>query len=730
MGLFEDAAAELARRAGGGIFAAAEAELARRQNSENVIGTFADNGRVIQNADGSLQAVSAGGATTDQATIERIMAGDSFAAVVQDSVEQQRIAENPIASRANEFVRGTPFVGSYIDEAVGLFSTDARDNMRASTQAMQNQNPGQTAALNIGGGIAGSIPMAIAAAPAVVARAAPTIGGRALQAAGLGAVTGGVEGAVYGAGEGDTAAGRGSAALQGGAIGLGAGAVLGGAAPYIAQGARSIIGRLRGSDVSTIAQTLQISRPAAIVVRDALQSGDANAAMQAVQRAGGDAMLADAGVPARQLLDAVSQAGGGAAAITRDAVGARTRAASDDIVRVLDDVLGVPQGENEIITAIRTGSAPARNAAYDAAYAVPIDYAAPQGRALESLYGRIPASAWRRADALMQLDGDQSMQRLMQIAPDGTVTLSALPDVRQLDYITRALNDVAAEADGQGKLGGTTDLGRATGALSRQIRQVLRRAVPEYGTALDTAADAISQRNAVETGYNLLATRIRREDVAEALHGASQAERAAARQGLRAYLDDTMAAVTRTIADPDTTTREGIAALRNLSSRANVTKIRMLLGARDADRLLAEIDRAATAFELRSAIADNSRTAVRTSIQAGVDAVGNGNMLNTLAAGEPVNATKRLIQALTGNDAAAAQLRRMGLYEEIARALTGARGPNAQSALAVIQRAIAGQAQLSQAQAQRVARGLISGAVSLERTAAVLADDRGGTRPQ
>jgi hypothetical protein len=245
----------------------------------------------------------------------------------------------------------------------------------------------------------------------------------------------------------------------------------------------------------------------------------------------------------RQLLDAVSQAGGGAAAITRDAVGARTRAASDDIVRVLDDVLGVPQGENEIITAIRTGSAPARNAAYDAAYAVPIDYAAPQGRALESLYGRIPASAWRRADALMQLDGDQSMQRLMQIAPDGTVTLSALPDVRQLDYITRALNDVAAEADGQGKLGGTTDLGRATGALSRQIRQVLRRAVPEYGTALDTAADAISQRNAVETGYNLLATRIRREDVAEALHGASQAERAAARQGLRAYLDDTKEAI-------------------------------------------------------------------------------------------------------------------------------------------------------------------------------------------
>ena len=34
---------------------------------QNVIGTFSDNGRVIRNQDGTLQAVSAGGATNDPA---------------------------------------------------------------------------------------------------------------------------------------------------------------------------------------------------------------------------------------------------------------------------------------------------------------------------------------------------------------------------------------------------------------------------------------------------------------------------------------------------------------------------------------------------------------------------------------------------------------------------------------------------------------------------------------
>ena len=310
----------------------------------------------------------------------------------------------------------------------------------------------------------------------------------------------------------------------------------------------------------------------------------------------------------------------------------------------------------------------------------------------------------------MKLDGDASLQKLFRIADDGSVTVQTMPDVRQLDYITRGLGDVAEAESAKGALGGTTALGRATGNLSKSIRQTLRSAVPEYGTALDTAASAIDERNAIETGYTLLNRTTRREDVASALSGASKAEREAAKQGVRASIDDAMANVTRTMSDPDTTTREGIIALRDMSSRSNTTKLRILLGQDAADELLGEVDQAATAFELRAAIAENSKTAIRTSIQKGVNDRADGGVLSAIQSGEPVNAAKRLVQALTGETPEAVELRRMGLYEDIAKALTQTRGTQAQAALRRINSAMSGQT-LSEQSARLIANTLTAGGV-------------------
>lgn len=695
---------------------------------QTVLGTFADGGRVIRNANGSLQAVSAGGSTTDPAAVERIMAGEGFSSIVQDSVDQQRIAQNPVAARASEVVRGVPFIGSYADEAVGIVSPEARDNMRATTGAMQRQNPGQTTALNIAGGVLGAVPMAMAAAPSIAAMAPSTVGAQAVGGAVLGATTGAVEGAVYGAGEGTDRQDRVAAAQRGAAVGAGVGGVLGAASPYAARAINATLDRLRGSDVATIVSTLGISRTAATAVRNALQSGDMRGAESALQRAGPDAMLADAGIPARQMLDAVAQAGGPAGTTVREAVDARTQAATRNITGALDQGLGTPRGIGEITDQIRTETAPQRSAAYQAAYAAPIDYSAPDGRRIESLLPRVPASAWRRADQLMSLEGEESMQRLFSIADDGSVTVREMPDVRQLDYLTRALNDVASEADGQGKLGGTTDLGRLTGNLSREIRQSVRSAVPEYGAALDTAADAISRRNAAEVGRTLLRPQTTREDVARALSSASEAERRAAQEGLRSQIDDTMANVVRTMTDPDTTTREGIRALRDLSSRANQEKLRILMGRDAADSLLSEVDQAATAYELRAAIADNSRTAVRQSVQGTIDEATQGGIVRTLASGEPVNSTKLFVQALTGETLEARQLRRMGIYDEIATALTQIRGSQAQTALRIINTSIEQQRPITEAQARRVAEILTGANLGVERATGVLTDGRANTQ--
>ncbi len=50
----------------------------------------------------------------------------------------------------------------------------------------------------------------------------------------------------------------------------------------------------------------------------------------------------------------------------------------------------------------------------------------------------------------MQLEGNQSQQILARVGDDGAVTFERLPDVRQIDYITRALRQAAESGEGQG----------------------------------------------------------------------------------------------------------------------------------------------------------------------------------------------------------------------------------------------------------------------------------------
>lgn len=727
-GLAEQAAEELARRQpqAMSLIDMARAELARRiapqqqgvPQGATLLGTFADNGRVFQMPDGTLQAVSAGGATTDPATVRSIMEGVTFASAMQNRLDNERIQQNPIAARANEFVRGVPFVGSYTDEAVGLVAPQSAENMRRTTDAMQRQYPGQTAALNVAGGIVGAIPMAVAAAPVVQAVAPVARAGRIAMGAISGALTGGVEGAIWGAGEGQTGQERIDSAARTGGLGVLGGAVIGSLAPVAGDLAQAAWQRLARSDVATIASQLNISRPAAVVVRDALQTGDIQAARAALARAGDDAMLADAGIPARQLLDAAAQTGGPAGQIVRQAVDARVREASRNMTGALDQTLGAPRGERQLMDSIRQQNAPQRSTAYDAAYAAAIDYSAPEGMALERLMTRVPASAIRRANEIMRLRGERSSQIMATIdEASNTVTFQRMPDVRQTHYIMQALDDIAAGTDGTGTFGRQNTYGGSVERLRSEISQTLRDAVPEFAAAQNMAADTARELRATELGRNLFG--MAREDVARALYNATPAERQAAEQGLRSYIDDVTARVARTISDGNTEAREGIRVLRDFSSRQNQTNLRILLGQERADALLQELDRATTAFELRAAVAENSKTAARQAIQGGVQDRTTG-VLSTLMQGEPVNASKLLVQALTGETAEAIQVRQMGLYAEIARALTQSRGDRARTALRMIELAMNGQ-RLSNRQAELVASALTSGSVLQGRPTAQIA---------
>jgi hypothetical protein len=372
---------------------------------------------------------------------------------------------------------------------------------------------------------------------------------------------------------------------------------------------------------------------------------------------------------------------------------------------VMDDILGAPEGVGTTQRSIRQGTQEARNRAYRVAYAQPIDYSGGRGRYLESLLGRVPQSAINRANDLMRLEGVESAQILAEVGEDGAVTFRRMPDVRQLDYITRALGDIAEQQNAAGKLGGTTQLGRATSNLRTTIRDVLKREVPQYGEALEVAADAISRTRAVEIGAEILRPGTTREQVADALRGASGAERDAAKAGLRSAIDDTLARVNAVASDPNVEIREFQRLANNLRSRSMREKMNLLLGADDANRLYRELDEAVVSLELRAAIARNSATQQRQAIAGTVQDITSPGALSTLMAGEPLNATKRIAQVVTGTTPEARTLRQMGIYDEIAQVLTQLRGQQAQQALRLVERAMAGDA-LNQTQARIIARAL------------------------
>ncbi|PYF12013.1 hypothetical protein C8J30_102328 [Rhodobacter viridis] len=670
-----------------------------------VVATTQDGGRVYRGTGGALSFSSPAYATSDPDKIAEIMKGATPASQSQASFQDAAIADHPVAARAAKFVQGVPFAGEYADEAIGaMFGGKAEQATRYTQQAMQDRRPVQSTALQVAGGVAGAVPMAMAAAPAAAGVAGPTAVSTAIRGAAAGAALGATEGAISGYGAGNDGD-RGLSAIDRGLMGAGVGGAVGGLAPAASSLGAAAFRRLKGIDYSTIARELGISSDAAKVVKTALEADDYAAAEAAIQRAGGKAMLADAGPATQSLLDASVNAGGASQRVVRDAVTERAKASAADMTATLDRTLGAPQGAEGIKSGIRQGTEAARSTAYDAAYSAPINYASERGQALKNMFARVPASAWRKANDLMALEGEQSKQILVDIADDGSVKLRQLPDVRQLDYVTRALNDVADAADGAGKMGGTTAVGRATSGLSRAIRQHVRDLVPEYGAALDTAADAISRTKASDLGYSMLRPGTTREAVRTGLAGASKAERDAAKAGVRSYIDDTLANVARTASDPNTDIRELQKLMREMTSRAAEDKMTALLGKADAAALIKRLDTETTSIELRAALAQNSKTAVRQSVQGQIEKMTAPGAMSVLLQGKPLEAGKRVAAVLSGQTEEAIALRQQGIYADIARALTEKRGNEASRAMIVIQRAMRGQP-VTDAQAELIGRAL------------------------
>lgn len=576
-------------------------------------------------------------------------------------------------------VSGFPFVGQWFDEAAGAGDPVRQQVARERMKGFEAANPKTAAGLRIAGGLS-TLPL-LRGASGMLPATLPAQVGLGLVGGGVG---GAAEGAISGYGRGETPETRADYAQKDALIGGGLGAAFGAAAPLVARGASWATQNIADAlTTNRQARSAGMDPRVAKALARGMQADDAltGAGANRIAAAGPDAMLADAGPTARSMLDTAIQRAGPAARLATEAVDGRAVAARQNLETALDATLGNPNGIRAAAKDIADSSSAARSAAYEAAYAQPIDYASQAGQAVEDVFNRTPPtllrSAITRANDEMLVAGKRNMQILADIAPDGTVSFREMPNAIQVDMLKRKLGDMAAEAVDQ--FGRPTSEGRMIGQLAKELRDAGVKAIPGYDKALKLGGDKIAEDTALDLGTKLFSPATTREMVAERTAGMMPAERARLAQGLRSKIDEALANVQRTVMDGNTDAREAVKIIKDFSSRANREKLAAAIGGPEAEALLQEVDRAAMALDLRAGVAANSRTYAR---QVMDDTIApSGGAVEALMRGEPVNAGKRAIQAMTGFTDDAMRARKDKIAADIAMALTGPRGQNAVRAL-------------------------------------------------
>lgn len=562
-----------------------------------------------------------------------------------------------------------------------LFEDRSYDEILSGLRGQDRQTEAQHPYASMAGKVTGAVvPGGLASKAVATARTLP---GMMAQGAGWGAAGGATQGFLEGEGGAEN---RLAGAGWGGLIGGGLGAAI----PLVGAGVREAW--RAGSDMlnrsrigSTVGREFGVSNSTGRVLSDLVGQDDPAAMRAALSRGGPGAMLADVSPQATGALDMAMRSPIPAARAAGKAVEDRAAAAYDDVTRAMDTAMGTPTGIRTAQDAIVSGSAQARKAAYDAAYAAPIDYSSPAGaQLLDELAPRIPSEAIGYANRLMRARGEKSAQIMAKIADDGTVVFTSPPDVRQWDYIKQGLDMLAETGDGAGALGGQTRLGSAYQGLAREVRDSVAKLVPEYGDALSVASDAISERNAVEFGSKLLRTATTPEMAKEAIEGATAAELAAMRKGVRSQIQNVLGDVRKVASDQNLDARAVSKAFSDLSSENAQAKMAMLMG--DGwPALKAELDKAGVALGLRARTSANSATFGRGAAEAAItDEITPG----ALRSGKPLQAIKNFMASAMGASPDAIRRMRDEVKGELADVLT--RQGGADQAIDSILAALAG----------------------------------------
>jgi hypothetical protein len=657
---------------------------------------------VMQRPDGTQYIIGEGYSATDPERIKAFAEGMSTEQMITDVQQKALLQENPNLARAVAGQQALSFgAGSFADEVVQkLFGGDYKRYNDALYKAQSSQKPLETFLIQAGVGMYDAS-RALKAFPqlAKLFGRDPSLGRipNALRAATAGATGAAVPASIQAAGEAESGQ-RLTEGLKTGGIAALTGAGVSVAGPYVAESANRLGEFIKASELKAIQSALGISRSAAMVIKNAFaQGGDINLAIENVRRAGDRGMLADAGIAARALADAASQAGPEPAQTVATNIGRRAEEVKSQLESTLVDTLGDPLiGPQAAVRAIRNRTQDVRDNAYNRAYNTPIDYSTGgAGDRIMSVINRIDkktlASAIEEANADMLADGVQNMQIRVSVDANGNVTdIANDMNVQQLDYVKRALQTLA-ENNRDAVTYKFSPQGRRYARLASDLRRELGEGIVDpdtgarvYDEAVTLGGNTIAEENAFRMGQDLLRPQTKIEDVMETLgDDPSDAQLEALRMGMSQYIRSVLQDVRAVPSDPDLEARQLDAFYRLTSSGSAREKIAAVMGDM-TDDFLRQIDEVGQAAITRAGLSRNSATSIRQSTQQGVEAMTREGPATSLLRGQPLEATRKIVSELTGFTDEFTENQRMAIYNDIAKALTAVGTDDALRALNVM----------------------------------------------
>ncbi|QTO00589.1 hypothetical protein J8E27_11820 [Brucella sp. 458] len=241
----------------------------------------------------------------------------------------------------------------------------AMDIQQGKDKAFEQEHPYVNTGLNITGGVAGTVPM-IMAAPAAFGAGGGGLAARSAASAASGAAMGGADAAIRS--DGDI-----EAAKKGALMGFAAGA----AGPAVGQAVGAGVRKVSNAIANRSAAKGASMTPGALskLGRAAADDGlDALSIRNQLDELGPDAMLMDLGPNLQRQAGALAATPGRAQEIVREAVGHRNAGANQRVISGLDDALGPvvnPRGVNDAIRQGQRDLAPAYEEAFK--NALPVD---------------------------------------------------------------------------------------------------------------------------------------------------------------------------------------------------------------------------------------------------------------------------------------------------------------------------------------------------------------------